>query len=201
MFPQPLSTQRSDSAQLNSDNDTQLDALQRAGNAAFLSLLQQQLQDAPFLVDASQQQQPSLLSQWTAFTLHLQQAFRARFPDPQSLLATLTTLQRDSTLSAPSGAGADSAAETAPDSAQLELDSELSSPAVPGNPSAAAAEDVQSQEVDSGDGMTGQELTTTVLFMVLKAYQSCLPEAMSDSRMDAVGLMPQVRFCVACSYA
>ena len=193
MFPQPLSTQRSDSAQLNSDNDTQLDALQRAGNAAFLSLLQQQLQDAPFLVDASQQQQPSLLSQWTAFTLHLQQAFRARFPDPQSLLATLTTLQRDSTLSAPSGAGADSA--------QLELDSELSSPAVPGNPSAAAAEDVQSQEVDSGDGMTGQELTTTVLFMVLKAYQSCLPEAMSDSRMDAVGLMPQVRFCVACSYA
>ena len=201
MFPQPLSTQRSDSAQLNSDNDTQLDALQRAGNAAFLSLLQQQLQDAPFLVDASQQQQPSLLSQWTAFTLHLQQAFRARFPDPQSLLATLTTLQRDSTLSAPSGAGADSAAETAPDSAQLELDSELSSPAVPGNPSAAAAADVQSQEVDSGDGMTGQELTTTVLFMVLKAYQSCLPEAMSDSRMDAVGLMPQVRFCVACSYA
>ncbi len=213
MFPQLLSTQLPDSAQLNSDNDTQLDALQSAGNAAFASLLQQQLQDAPFLLDASQQQQPSLFAQWTAFTLHLQQAFRARFPDPQSLLATLSTLQRDSVPSAPSGAEADSAAKTAPESAQLELDSELSSPAVPENPSAAAAaaEDLHSQEddngygmtkqeVDSGDGMTGQELTTTVLIMVLKAYQSCLPEAMSDSRIDVVGLMPQVRVCVACSH-
>jgi len=200
MFPQLLSTQPSDSAQLNSDNDTQFDALQSAGNASFVSLLQQQLQDASFLVDASQQRQPSLLAQWTAFILHLQQAFRARFPDPQSLLATLSTLQRDSTLSAPSGAGADSAAETAPDSAQLELDSELLSPALPENPSAAAAEDLHNQELDNGGGMTGQELTTTVLFMVLKAYQSCLPEAMSDSRIDVVGLMPQVRVSVACSH-
>ncbi len=202
MFPQLLTTQRSDSAQLSSDDPTQLDVLQSAGNAAFASLLQQQLQDASFLVDASQQQQPSLHTQWAAFALHLQQAFRARFPDPQSLLATLSTLQRDSTPSAPSGAGADSAAESAPDSAQLELDSELSSPAVPEKPStAAAAEDLHSQEVDNGDGMTGQELTTTVLIMVLKAYQSCLSEAMSDSRIDVVGLMPQVRVCVACSHA
>ena len=205
MLPQLLSTQPSDSAQLNSDDPTQLDALQSAGNAAFVSLLQQQLQDAPFLVDASQQQQPSLLSQWTDFTLHLQQAFRARFPDPQSLLATLSTLQRDSTPSAPSGAAADSAAETAPESAQLELNSELLSPAVPETPSAAAAaaaaaEGLHNQELDSGDGMTGQELTSTVLIMVLKAYQSCLPEAMSDSRIDVVGLMPQVRFCVACNH-
>jgi len=73
---------------------------------------------------------------------------------------------------------------------------------VPEKPStAAAAEDLHSQEVDNGDGMTGQELTTTVLIMVLKAYQSCLSEAMSDSRIDVVGLMPQVRVCVACSHA
>jgi hypothetical protein len=200
MFPQPLSTQLSDSAQLNSDDDTQLDALQSSGNAAFVSLLQQQLLDAPFLVDTSQQQQPSLRVQWTDFTLQLQQGFRARFPDPQSLLATLSTLQRDSTSSALSGAGADSAAETSPDSAQLELDSQFQSPAVPENHSA-AAEDLHNQELGNVDGMTAQELTTTVLFMVLKAYQSCLPEAMSDSRVDVAGLMPQVRVCVACSHA
>ena len=200
LFPLLLSTQSSDSAQLNSDNDTQLDALQSAGNVAFVSLLQQQLQDAPYMVDASQQQQPSLLTQWTAFTLHLQQAFRARFPDPQSLLATLSTLQRNSIPSAPSGAGADSAAETPPDSAQLELDSELQTPAVPDSHSA-AAEDLHYQELHSGVGMSGRELTTTVLFMVLKAYQGCLPEAMGDSRIDVVGLMPQVSVCVACSHA
>lgn len=199
MLPQLLSTQPSDSAQLTSDKDTQLHVLQSAGNAAFASLLQQQLQDALSLVDASQQQQPNLHTQWTAFALLLQQAFRARFPDPQSLLATLSTLQRDSTASAPSGAGADSEAETAPESTQLELDSDLQTPALPENPSA-AAEELHNQELDSGDGMTGQELTTTVLIMVLKAYQSCLPEAMSDSRIDVVGLMPQVRSCVACSH-
>ncbi|KAL0027614.1 hypothetical protein WJX79_002615 [Trebouxia sp. C0005] len=31
----------------------------------------------------------------------------------------------------------------------------------------------------------------TTLCTLLKAYQSCLPEAMSDSRIDVVGLMPQ----------
>ncbi|KAL0021866.1 hypothetical protein WJX77_009321 [Trebouxia sp. C0004] len=191
MFPQLLSPQHSDSAQLNSGNPTQFDALQSAGNAASVSLLQQQLQNAPFLVDASQQQQPSLLTQWTDFRLQLQQAFRARFPDPQSLLATLATLQRDSTPSAPSGAGADSAAETAPESVQLELESKLLSPAVPENHSAAAAAGLHNQELDNEDGMSAQELTTTVLFMLLKTYQSCLPEAMRDSRIDVVGLMPQ----------
>lgn len=200
MFPQLLSTQLSESAQLTSDNATQTDTLQSAGNVAFVSLLQQQLQDAPFLVHACQQQQPSLHAQWTAFTLHLQQAFRARFPDPQSLLATLSTLQRDSIPAAPSGSGADSAAETAPDSAQPELDSDLQAQALPESHSAESA-DLHKQELHSEVGMTAQELTTTVVFMVLKAYQSCLPEAMSDSRIDVVGLMPQVRFGVACSHA
>ncbi|KAA6426422.1 MAG: hypothetical protein FRX49_03533 [Trebouxia sp. A1-2] len=190
MFPQLLSTQLSESAQLTSDNATQTDTLQSAGNVAFVSLLQQQLQDAPFLVHACQQQQPSLHAQWTAFTLHLQQAFRARFPDPQSLLATLSTLQRDSIPAAPSGSGADSAAETAPDSAQPELDSDLQAQALPESHSAESA-DLHKQELHSEVGMTAQELTTTVVFMVLKAYQSCLPEAMSDSRIDVVGLMPQ----------
>lgn len=178
------------SAELEQDDNPQPDVLDHAANLAFATLLQQQQQDTPLLVDALQQQQPSLLRQWTDFALQLQLAFRARLPDPQSLLAVLSTLQRSSAQSAVP-AGTHSAAEAAAESAQLESDSELPSSRVSADSPAAAVEEPQ-QGLEDQDGMTAHQLTSTVLVMVLNAYQSCLPEAMSDSRIDVVSLMPQV---------
>lgn len=201
---QALSTLRSDSgavaqqfelltarpsAQLDQDDCPQPDVLDSIANTALAKLLQQQQQDTPLTVDAHQQQPPSLLHQWTELVLQLQLAFRARLPDPQSLLAVLSTLQRSSAQSA-APAGANSAAEAAADSAQLESDSELPSSNVSANSPAAVEE--SEQGLEGQDGMSAHQLTSTVLNMVLNAYQSCLPEAMSDSRIDVVSLMPQV---------
>lgn len=167
------------SAQLKSANMASSEVLDSVAELVAEALREQQLRDTPYLTDAHQQLEPSLPSQWTEFVLQLQQAIRARLPDPQSLLALLATLHRGSTQTATTAV----AAAIAADSAQLGGESELLSQ-VPEADSAA----LQGQ-----NSMTAQELTSTMLVMVLNAYQSCLPAAMSDSHIDVASLLPQVR--------
>ena len=54
------------------------------------------------------------------------------------------------------------------------------------------AAELQASLSDSTPAMTAADLTGTLLFMVLQKYQECLPEAVSDSRIDVLSLMPQV---------
>lgn len=167
------------------------DAVSASAASAFAMLQQQQHQDVPFLNDGTQQQQaPSLHTQWIGLHVQLQQLLRASLPDPQSLLAVLTTLLKIVSQSAPG----DTEAEAATDSLMHESsqdDSQLVDQAL------GTASDTRAQHTDSGGvdpSMTASELTSTVLLMVLTAYQQCLPEAMSDSHVDMFSLMPQVSF-------
>lgn len=165
-----------------------LDAVSDAAEAAFAVLQQQQLQ-APFLnADTQQQEAQSLHSQWTGFFLQLQQSLRSSLPDPQSLLAVLSTLHRTSSQAPP--ANAEEAGHTAdslmPDS--LQDDSQQLHQA--SETMAEHTDRALSAGLDLG--MTAPELTSSVVLMVLKAYQHCLPEAMSDSHVDVFSLMPQV---------
>ena len=175
---------------LEEANDA-VDAVSVAAATAFAVLQQQQHQDRPFLNDSTQQQQqqsPSLQTQWIGLHLQLQQLLRACLPDPQSLLAVLSTLPKTVSCSAPGdtevAAAADSLMHESPQD-----DSHLADQAL------GTASDAMAQQIDSGGGessMTASELASTVVVMALTAYQQCLPEAMSDSHVDVFSLMPQV---------
>ena len=157
-----------------------LDAITEAAAAASTALQQQQQLEVPFLNADMQQQAQSLHTLWTAFLLQLQQALRASLPDPQSLLAVLSTLYKTSP-QAPSNNAEEAADLLTHDSPQDDsqlLDDE------------AMAEQTDSAGLDLG--VTAPELTASVVLMVLTAYQHCLPEAMSDSHVDVFSLMPQV---------
>ena len=173
------------------ENTNAADAVSAAAASAFAMLQQQQHQDVPFLSDGTQQQQaPSLHTRWIGLHVQLQQLLRASLPDPQSLLALLSILLKEPSQSAPG----DTEAEAAADSLMHDLpqdDSQLVDQGL------GAASDTMAQKIDKGgadSNMTASELTSTVVLMVLTAYQQCLPEAMSDSHVDVFSLMPQVSF-------
>lgn len=173
---------------LEEDNDS-LDAVSAAAATAFAVLQKQQHQERPFLNDSTQQRQPpSLHTQWIGLHLQLQQLLRASLPDPQSLLAVLSTLPKTVSQSAPGdtevAAAADSLMHESPQD-----DSQLVDQAPE------TASDTMAQQLDSGgveSSMAASELTSTMVVMVLTVYQQCLPEAMSDSHVDVFSLMPQV---------
>ena len=164
------------------------DAVDAVAANAFAMLQQQQQQDVPFLSNNMQQPQaPSLHSQWIGLHLQLQQSLRASLPDPQSLIAVLSTLLKTVTQSAAgkaeAGAAVDSLMHESPQDESQLVDQSLA--------------DITTQQIDSGgiqSNMTASELTSTVVMMVLTAYQQTLPEAMSDSHVDVFSLMPQVSF-------
>ena len=163
------------------------DAVTAAAAAAFEMLQQQQQLILPFLNDNVQQQQQtlSLHTQWIGFHLQLRQMLRANLPDPQSLLAVLSTLQKSASQAAPEPApAADVVMHESPhDDSELVLQS------------AETAFDLMAQQADSAgmeSSVTAPELTSTVVLMVLTGYQQCLPEAMSDSHVDVFSLMPHV---------
>ena len=211
----PNSGPSSPSPELNLQEDRPLPSLDTIAESTFAALLKQQLLEVPYLNDTTSQPTASLLSQWTAFTVQLQQTFRARVPDPQALLAVLAALQRGGIPSA------DPAATNAPSEAldgSLPVQSESSphdhppedDPAViQGSEGALEGGDgitleddpavVQGSEaaLEGSDGMTAQQLASTVLVKVLAQYLRCLPEAMSGSHVDVVGLMPQVGLAYA----
>lgn len=164
-----------------------VDAVSAAAAAAFAVLQQQQQQEVPFLNGYVQQQAQSLHSQWTGFLVQLQQSLRASLPDPQSLLAVLSTLYRNASQVSPNNAEANHAADA------LMHDS-------PPDDSALLhqAPETAITQANGGTGfemeldMTGPGLTSSVVLMVLTSYQYCLPEAMSDSHVDVFSLMAQV---------
>ena len=187
-----------------------------AGASVFEQMQQQQ---GLLLLDKSDQsREASLLLQWQSFLDQLQQAFRTRLPDPQSLLALLASLQKSrdgliasghvSTAVTAGTAGTANAVGTAgkADAAGIAV----LKPSAASLPAESSASDTDSDSLDgterhqqvlaaelqskseSAQAMTATELTGTLLFMVLQKYQECLPEAMHDSRMDVPGLMPQV---------
>lgn len=162
------------------------DAVSAAAAHAFATLQQQQQLDMPFLSGNMQQQQgTSLHMQWTTLYLQLQQFLRASLPDPQSLLAVLSTLAKPASQSPPEAdAAADSLTHESPQD-----DSELLDDAVEAGPHTAVG---QTDSSGMESRMTASELTSTITLMVLIAYQQCLPESMSDSHVDVFGLMPQV---------
>lgn len=171
----------------NSEAVSNADDVVSAAAASAVAILQQQQQlDLPFLSDNMQQQQaPSLHMQWTGLHLQLQQLLRANLPDPQSLLAVLSTLAKPAPQSPPGAAEADAALrhESPQDYSQLLDEAVGTGPHI-----------VLRQTDSSGmeSKMTASELTSTIILMVLTAYQQCLPESMSDSHVDVFGLMPQV---------
>ncbi len=199
-------TQHSDSAatfasaQLSSDIALTTNILDSVADSAFASLCHQQQQEDPCLADAQHGQEQGLLLQWANFMLQLRQACRARLPDPQSLLALSATLHKGSTQPAVLSKEADTAPELAADSRQADASDTSQVQSESGPPSQmhednSAVNQGSGNDVEDQSSMTAQELTSTMLVMVLNAYQSCLPEAMSDSRIDVVSLMPQVQLC------
>ena len=160
------------------------DAVDAVAANAFAMLQQQQHQDVPFLSNNMQQPQaPNLHTQWIGMHLQLQQSLRASLPDPQSLIAVLSTLLKTAAGEAEAGAAVDSLMHESPQD-----ESQLVDQGLP---------DITTQQIDSGgiqSNMTASELTSTVVMMVLTAYQQTLPEAMSDSHVDVFSLMPQVSF-------
>ena len=168
-----------------------VDAVGAAAATAFTMLQQQQQQDVPFLNNSMQQQQaPSLHIQWIGLHLQLQQSLRASLPDPQSLLAVLLTQPKTTSQSAAGKAEAEAASDSLMHESPQD-DSQLVGQRLE------TASDTLVQQVDGGgmeSSMTASELTSTVVVMLLTAYQQTLPEAMSDSRVDVFSLMPQVSF-------
>ena len=165
-------------------------AISNATSRAFEALQQQQQQDLPFLNDGMHQPEKSLHRQWTDLCLQLQQALRARIPDPQSLLALLATLQRADAQAAEGAQEAGIAAESAVDeslSAASEMPDQL-----PG--SIAGLTQSSGGGTDVEGAVTASQLTGTAVLKLLTAYQQCLPDAISDSHIDILSLMPQVSF-------
>ena len=169
---------------------TPLDVLNNAADSAFAVLQQQQHQLCPFLTDDLQQHEQSPPTQWTDFSLQLQQSLRARLPDPQSLLAVLATLQKSSAQA--DAATTDKASKDESPLADSPQDESELLHQLPGNKSVVSDKDLNSSVPESV--MTATELTSAVVLMLLAIYQRCLPEAMSDSHMDVFSLMPQVSF-------
>lgn len=81
---------------LSSTDQVSMGAYLRQYTEAGASVFEQmQQQQGLLLLDESDQsREASLLLQWQSFLEQLQQAFRARLPDPQSLLALLASLQK-----------------------------------------------------------------------------------------------------------
>lgn len=164
------------------------DVVSAAAATAFATLQQQQQLDMPFLSGNMQQQQaPSLQMQWAGLHLQLQQFLRASLPDPQSLLAVLSTLAKPVSQPPPGAAEADAAADS-PTHESPQEGSQLDEAVGTGPHTAVGQTDSSGME----SKMTASELTSTITLMVLTAYQRCLPESMSDSHVDVFGLMPQV---------
>lgn len=156
------------------------------GLDAVSAVLQQQQQlQAPFLNTDVQQQAQSTHTQWTGFLQHLQQSLRPSLPDPQSLLAVLSTLHKTAPQAQPNDA------EEAGRAVDLLMHDSLQDE----SQQLHHAPETKAERTDSAGlemNMTAPELTASVVLMVLTAYQHCLPEAMSDSHVDILSLMPQV---------
>ena len=94
------------------------DLLDSIASSSASALQQQQLSDVPYMQISGNRQPASFVKQWTEFMSQLQQAFRARLPDPQALLAVLNTLQKASTASAAAASEADTTAAALQDESQ-----------------------------------------------------------------------------------
>ena len=197
--------------------------------AASVAAALEQTQQHQSLVssDEASHREPNLASEWQSFSDQFQQAFRARLPDVQSLLALLATLQKRKgalpvnhtagtagiagTVGAAGTAGTAGTSGTAGMSGKAgtagtasKMDGSTAAKDLPDSYSDSDSPDNIAQhqlslpealQKDTQDGappMTASELTSTLLFMVLQNYQECLPEAMSDSRIDIPSLMTQV---------
>lgn len=201
MLPAPLPvTDTLTDAAAGSELLSNSDYLSRYVASAAAALEATQQQELLCLGGETQPREHSLQWQWESFRDQVQQAFRARLPDPQSLIALLANLHKVRGMQPENrAAGAAGTAGNVPYSSDPE-DSAVAGHETPNldvemQPGCTGTGQLQGVVLGSSGEMSmpAAGMVRVVLYTLLAKYQDCLPEAVSDSHIDVVGLMPQVR--------